>query len=665
MSINRKAILDRYQPSHEGQWDHFSPFSVGNGDFAFTVDGTGLQSAWIEEDAVTPTLTMSNFGWHRYPKASRDYSKLRFQEFNANGRRVGYMTDSTGQENLFNDLRQSPHKFNLGKIGLSLPEWAPNPDYKMVFKEVRNLKQVLNIYEGIIYSSYHLDDTPVEVETFVHPKRNIIGIRIRSALLKTKMGVEISFPYPSHHITGSDWNKRDAHQSILQSYSIKRVLDETEYTVSITACEGMTITEKEPHRFVVQGDKESLHLLVEYMFDEEKKEGLSFALAKAECLAHWALFWQSGGFVSFEGSQDERASELQRRVLLSQYLLAIQCLGTLPPAETGLTCNSWYGKFHLEMHPWHSLFAAVWSKEDLLERSLWWYESVLQSAKDRAQQQGYAGARWAKMTEPDGSDAPSAIGCLLCWQQPHLILFTTLLCRSGRQIDRYLPLIEETLAFMIDYLQERDGIYSIGPPVIPVQENHNPKDVLNPTMEVEYWYWALQAGFNLLEQEGINIPDSWKEIHSKIALPPHNGEVYLAHEYCSETYGAFAQDHPSFLFAYGFIPGIRIDKAMMKNSLKKTIETYDFRSMWGWDFPAMAMTAASLDLGTEAIELLLLNAPKNTYTRNGHNAQADRADLPLYLPGNGALLLAVAVMIQHDSFKEGWVVQSENLHPYL
>lgn len=103
----------------------------------------------------------------------------------------------------------------------------------------------------------------------------------------------------------------------------------------------------------------------------------------------------------------------------------------------------------------------------------------------------------------------------------------------------------------------------------------------------------------------------------------------------------------------------------MKNSLKKTIETYDFRSMWGWDFPAMAMTAASLDLGTEAIELLLLNAPKNTYTRNGHNAQADRADLPLYLPGNGALLLAVAVMIQYDSFKEGWVVQSENLHPYL
>ena len=232
MSINRKEILDRYQPTHEGEWDHLTPFSVGNGDFAFTVDGTGLQSAWIGEDAVTPTLTMSNFGWHRYPKASRDYSKLRLQEFDANGRKIGYMTDSSGQEMLFDDLRQNPHKFNLAKIGLSLPDWPQNPDRKVVFRGITNLKQVLNIYEGIIYSSYHLNDTSVEVETFVHPKRNIVGIRIQSGLLQTKMGVEISFPYPSHHITGSDWNKIDAHHSILEGTVIKRVVDDTEYAIT-------------------------------------------------------------------------------------------------------------------------------------------------------------------------------------------------------------------------------------------------------------------------------------------------------------------------------------------------------------------------------------------------------------------------------------------------
>ena len=40
----------------------------------------------------------------------------------------------------------------------------------------------------------------------------------------------------------------------------------------------------------------------------------------------------------------------------------------------------------------------------------------------------------------------------------------------------------------------------------------------------------------------------------------------------------------------------------------------------------------------------LMDKPKNTFAVNGHNSQADREDLPLYLPGNGGLLLAVAMM---------------------
>jgi hypothetical protein len=35
-------------------------------------------------------------------------------------------------------------------------------------------------------------------------------------------------------------------------------------------------------------------------------------------------------------SKDKRAIELERRVVLSQYLTAIQCSGSMPPQETGL-----------------------------------------------------------------------------------------------------------------------------------------------------------------------------------------------------------------------------------------------------------------------------------------------------------------------------------------
>ena len=56
----------------------------------------------------------------------------------------------------------------------------------------------------------------------------------------------------------------------------------------------------------------------------------------------------------------------------------------------------------------------------------------------------------------------------------------------------------------------------------------------------------------------------------------------------------------------------------------------------------LAMTAARLGEGGIAVDALLLDTPKNRYLPNGHNWQSDR--LPIYLPGNGGLLAATAMM---------------------
>jgi len=408
----------------------------------------------------------------------------------------------------------------------------------------------------------------------------------------------------------------------------------------------------------------TLTLSVAFDFFDTPTQNIPFSLALKENRSHWVHFWETGAAISFNTTVT-RAFELERRIILSLYLLAIQSLGSFPSAETGLTVNSWYGKFHLEMHPFHALFAPFWGKGELLKRSLWYYQSIRESAQKRAQEQGYEGLRWPKMTEPNGSDAPSVIGCLLCWQQPHLILFAVALKRSGFSITEYLDLIEETITFMISYLQDDGTRLNIGAPVIPAQENHDPVDVLNPTMEIEYWYWALGAGITLVEEAGRGAPDEWKNARRRLALPPSKDGLYLAHEKCPDTYTKYATDHPSFLFSYGFIPGERIDPAIMAASLEKTKTSFNLTSMWGWDFPAMAMSATRLGNFDDALELLLLEAAKNTYRVNGHNAQGDRADLPLYLPGNGAILLAVAMMVQHGAFPAQWGVEAEGFYPYL
>jgi len=59
-----------------------------------------------------------------------------------------------------------------------------------------------------------------------------------------------------------------------------------------------------------------------------------------------------------------------------------------------------------------------------------------------------------------------------------------------------------------------------------------------------------------------------------------------------------------------------------------------------------------------------MDAPKNRYLLNGHNYQDTR--LPVYLPGNGGLLTAVAKMCTENQFPADgkWKVKWENLGNY-
>jgi hypothetical protein len=81
------------------------------------------------------------------------------------------------------------------------------------------------------------------------------------------------------------------------------------------------------------------------------------------------------------------------------------------------------------------------------------------------------------------------------------------------------------------------------------------------------------------------------------------------------------------------------------------------------------MTAARLGEPALAVNVLLMDAPHNAYAAGGHCFQ--NGDLPLYLPANGALLSAVAMMAagwdgapvdDAPGFpKRGWVVRHEGL----
>jgi hypothetical protein len=155
--------------------------------------------------------------------------------------------------------------------------------------------------------------------------------------------------------------------------------------------------------------------------------------------------------------------------------------------------------------------------------------------------------------------------------------------------------------------------------------------------------------------------------------PPHADGVYLAHALCEDTFTAKNRDHPSMLGALGILPGTLVDREIMRNTLLKVKEVWMWDSAWGWDFPMCAMTAARLGEGDLAVDFLLLDAVKNTYLVNGHNYQ--RPGLSAYLPGNGGLLTAIAMMACGWSDAPGhnpgfpqdgsWSVKWEGLKPLM
>ena len=79
------------------------------------------------------------------------------------------------------------------------------------------------------------------------------------------------------------------------------------------------------------------------------------------------------------------------------------------------------------------------------------------------------------------------------------------------------------------------------------------------------------------------------------------------------------------------------------NTLNWVMQNWNWATTWGWDYGMTAMAAARLGQPETALKALLIDTQKNTYLKNGHNFQTtDR--LRIYLPGNGALLTAIAMM---------------------
>jgi hypothetical protein len=608
-----------------------------------------------------PLGTLSQWCWHTVPSPKNYRLADVLEEYNVAGRKVPYASDKEYKKEYSpaaSWLRANPHRLHLGQIGLHITK-ADGSSAKI--EDLVNTSQTLDLWMGLLSSQFEIQEQKFKVLTVCHPERDILVVRIETGF-KGWM-VLLAFPYGSiEWRNAADWNHPQRHTTQARIIGLQadftRILDADRYYVRVACSPGCEIKTKSQHEYEFFADQNSLEIVFAFSPTPVIETLPDFQMVRDASAQYWQKFWQSGVVIDFSQCTDPRAFELERRVVLSQYLTAIQCAGTLPPQETGLVCNSWFGKFHLEMHWWHAVHFALWGRVALLERSLPWYRSILPKAKETAQLQGYKGARWPKMTSPDGSESPSTVGVFLIWQQPHPIYYAELCYRArpDRQtLEQYRDIVFETAEFMASYpvWDQAGQRYVLGPALIPAQESYGRYRAsnLNPTFELAYWYWALETAQKWQERLGLERDPTWDKVIKNLSRPNIREGIYTG----IETYPfTITEDHPSMLAALGFVPQsllchsdyedrtLLIDPNTMKRTLEFVLQRWDWPSTWGWDYPMIAMTAARIGEPERAVDALFMQTEKNRYLANGHNYQSAR--LPLYLPGNGGLLTAVAMM---------------------
>jgi hypothetical protein len=656
ISIDRKALVRRHNPVLCGV-NPESPLTVGNGEFAFTVDVTGLQSLYNEYQ-ILPLCTMSQWGWHTELKdLSKPYTldDVVMTRYTCNGRTTSYASErQPGNEAVYDWLRHNPHRLNLARVFFL---WDGR---EIQSGELSEIHQELDLYSGVIYSNFKINGFPVCVKTVSAQSADIIGVAVEaSSQCVERLSICIAFPYGSHNISASNWEEFTRHTTTFIDSNgqvlFKRELDRDKYQVALRGA--VAFRRKGEHSYEFRSGQ-----FVMAFSSGDSVSDWDFTQVISDSTDGWEKFWHGGGAVDFSCSTDSRAGELERRTILSQYLTAAQSAGSIPPQETGLSCNSWYGKFHLEMHILHAGWFPLWGHPQFLQRSIPWYRSIIGNARNNATRNGYTGARWPKMTGPEGIDSPSWIATLLIWQQPHLIYMLELIRNAipkkeqSSFMKEHRDLIDETAQFMKSFLQfnKDSGRYDLAMPLIPAQEEHSPEATLNPTFELGYWRYGMELALSWAECPGKS-QSSLRETIGKLAeLPIYNG-FYLAHQNCRDTFTAYNRDHPSMLYTYGFIPCELVDKQVMSNTVDRVLDCWERPGMWGWDFALMAMTLVRLGRSEAAIDVLLADSEKNCYTVSGNNIQRGRDDLPLYLPGNGSLLFALAMMLSGYGLNKGTI----------
>lgn len=261
-------------------------------------------------------------------------------------------------------LIANPNRINLGRIGLKYK--GASLSASLITEPI----QELNLWDGVITSSFKVDGTAVKVITQGDFESDSVAFQIESTLLSSgDLEVELDFPYPPIHTTKYKYEVFVGtydfplnHSTALDqsegpdSAHIYHEMQETSYFVNLRwpTDTPLGLKRNEPqnssaitaHRYTLSqtaaSNTSSSTISFTANFSPEKHVPDLPSEIQERNPAAWNEYWEEGGFIDLTGSTNPNATEIQRRIVLSQYHVRVNSAADgQSPQESGLMNNGW------------------------------------------------------------------------------------------------------------------------------------------------------------------------------------------------------------------------------------------------------------------------------------------------------------------------------------
>lgn len=283
------------------------------------------------------------------------------------GRNVSYEVPDPALPDVTQWLIGNPNRVNLGRIGLRYNNDTLKAD------KISDTYQKLDLWNGTITSTFKVDGFDVRIVTQGDFASDAVSFKVESELVQSgDLAVEMDFPYPPIHTTtykyevfAGVYNFPTNHTTrIVRQLSenvahIRHEMQETKYFVNLRwpKKSPLSLDRLEPansdaitaHRYTlsqsVHGSK-TTQLSFTAHFSPFKAVPDTPKAIMQKNRGDWNDYWKEGGFVDLTQSSNPNATELQRRIIQSQYHVRVNSAGTgQPPQESGLMNNGWYGEW--------------------------------------------------------------------------------------------------------------------------------------------------------------------------------------------------------------------------------------------------------------------------------------------------------------------------------